>query len=630
MLDRPEDTDPATAIRARARAIAKAGGLAEALARGTIAKLVDVSLSEALVLGLLRQGVSKYFAIFGHGSTDLAEILRVYGEEGVTRTINCRNEVAMAHAATALKWQYGETPAVVTSIGPGALQAFAGSLASASNGVGVYHVYGDETTFGEGYNMQQIPKNEQHLYGRLTALMGGSYVLHTPEALRDALRRGALQVHHPCKAGPFYLLLPLNTQPQTVRLNLEALPERPAIAPTVPADDGVFTEAAGLIAAAERIVIKAGGGTRGHDAAVRRLAEAAGAAVVTSPGSTGVLPDDHPQNMHVGGSKGSISGNYAMETATLAIVIGSRAVCQADCSGIGYKSAKSVININADLADALHYNNTLALQGDITAVCERLVQAIEAAGQGRDKSAWLAQCKARKAEWTAYKQARFACGPLHDDAWQRPVLPQPAAIKIVADFAKHIGAVKFFDAGDVQANGFQIVEDDRTGDTFTEAGASYMGFAASALLGSALATEPRYSIAFCGDGSFMMNPQILIDAVAHRVRAMIVIFDNRRMAAITGLQEAQYGAGFATSDDVAVDYVRLAAAVAGVKAVYGGNDRASLDNALRAAHAHDGLSVVHVPVYFGPHDLAGLGAWGQWNVGNWCEAVQRSWIEQDL
>jgi hypothetical protein len=34
MLDKPEDTDPATAIRARAQAIAEAGGLAEALAGG--------------------------------------------------------------------------------------------------------------------------------------------------------------------------------------------------------------------------------------------------------------------------------------------------------------------------------------------------------------------------------------------------------------------------------------------------------------------------------------------------------------------------------------------------------------------------------------------------------------------
>ena len=119
------------------------------------------TLSEALVLGLLRQGVRKYFAIFGHGSTDLGNVLRVYEEEGATRTINCRNEVEMAHAATALRWQYGELSAVVTSIGPGAMQAFAGSLAAASNGVGVYHIYGDETTFGEGYNMQQVPKEEQ-------------------------------------------------------------------------------------------------------------------------------------------------------------------------------------------------------------------------------------------------------------------------------------------------------------------------------------------------------------------------------------------------------------------------------------------------------------------------------------
>ena len=49
------------------------------------------------------------------------------------------------------------------------------------------------------------------------------------------------------------------------------------------------------------------------------------------------------------------------------IVIGSRAVCQADCSGIGYKNAQAVININGDLADALHYNKTLALVGDISA-----------------------------------------------------------------------------------------------------------------------------------------------------------------------------------------------------------------------------------------------------------------------
>ena len=46
--------------------------------------------------------------------------------------------------------------------------------------------YGDETTYGEGYNMQQVPKHEQHLFGQMTAIMGRSYVLHTPQAARGA------------------------------------------------------------------------------------------------------------------------------------------------------------------------------------------------------------------------------------------------------------------------------------------------------------------------------------------------------------------------------------------------------------------------------------------------------------
>lgn len=617
-------------MRTRAHAIRAAGGFEAAVAGGALPKLVDTTLSEGLVLGLLKQGVCKYLAIFGHGSTDLGEVLRIYEEEGVTRTFNCRNEVAMAHAATALRWQYGEIPAVITSIGPGAMQAMAGALAAASNGVGVYHIYGDETTFGEGYNMQQVPKEEQGLFGQMTAIMGRSYVLHTPEALRDAMRRGSLTVNHPYRAGPFFLLLPLNTQPAQLTLNLVTLPERPKLPALAPADDAALAEAATLIGSARKVAIKAGGGTRGHDAAVRRLAEAAGAAVVLSPGSTGVLPDAHGQNMHVGGSKGSISGNYAMAEAELLIVIGSRAVCQTDCSGIGYKNAQHVININGDFADVTHYNRTTALIGDISAVAERLAAKLEATKASANKGDWLGTCAAKKAEWSAYKRARLEAAPIRDEAWQRPALGQPAAIKIVADFAKSIGAAKFFDAGDVQANGFQIVEDDKTGDTFTETGASYMGFAVSALLASAMANQPRYAIAFTGDGSFMMNPQILIDGIEHGVRGTIVIFDNRRMAAITGLQMAQYGTGFRTNDGVAVDYVRLAGAVAGINAIHGGWTADELKSALKAAHAHDGLSVIHIPVYAGEHELAGLGAWGQWNVGNWCADVQREWMEQGL
>ena len=183
-------------ITERAAAIADAGGLQQALLNGLFPSSLSLTMAEALVLGLMKQGVTKYLAIFGHGSTQIGDVLRVYEHAGLTRTFQFRNEVAMAHAATALRWAYGEVPALVTSIGPGALQAMAGSLAAASNGIGVYHLYGDETTHGEGYNMQQVPKPTQGAYGTITGVMNRSYTLHTPEALREAMRQGIAAVHH--------------------------------------------------------------------------------------------------------------------------------------------------------------------------------------------------------------------------------------------------------------------------------------------------------------------------------------------------------------------------------------------------------------------------------------------------
>jgi len=182
--------------------------------------------------------------------------------------------------------------------------------------------------------------------------------------------------------------------------------------------------------------------------------------------------------------------------------------------------------------------------------------------------------------------------------------------------------VAFFDAGDVQANGFQIAEDDRLGRTFTDTGASYMGFAVSALMATAMASKPFYGLALTGDGSFTMNPQILIDGIAHGAQGCILILDNRRMGAISGLQSAQYDAIYATSDQVEIDYVAWTRAIKGVIALDGGRTTESLVTGLDTARAQGGLALIHVPVYFGTDPLGGMGVFGRWNVGNWCEATQ--------
>jgi len=615
--------DPGRA--ARAAAIAAAGGFEAALSSGALPRRVDLTLSEAIVLGLLRQDVRTFLCVLGHGSTEIGEVLRVYEAAGLVRTCGVRHEVAAAHAAMALRWVTGEKAAVVTSIGPGALQALAGSLAAASDGVGVWHLYGDETSHDEGPNMQQIPKPEQHLFLQLCATMGAAYCLHTPEAVGVALRRGLNTVDHPHRPGPFYLLLPLNTQPGLLReFNFDELPVGAPPRLGAAADDGAYGAAVAALRAAARVVVRLGGGARAAGAEVQEFLELVDGVAVTSPLVSGVLPYTTLRNMTVGGSKGSLSGNFAMAHADLLVAIGSRSVCQSDCSRTGYPHVRHVINVNTDIDAAMHYGRTTALVGDAAPTLRRLIEALRRAGviHSASESAWLRVCREQRAGWEAFKAERYATPCLYDDVWGAEVLTQPAAIKIATDWARAHDAVAFFDAGDVQANGFQVVEDDRLGRTFTETGASYMGFAVSALLATGVARRPFYGLAISGDGSFTMNPQILIDGVAHGARGCILLLDNRRMGAISALQTAQYGAEHATADRVAVDYLAWAGAVRGVAAFDGGRTPATVRAALDAARAHDGLSLIHVPVYYGPHPLGGLGAHGRWNVGSWVEATQ--------
>ncbi len=615
-----------TARVERARAIAACGGSIERAVRsGAMAQFQDVSVSEALVLGLLNQDVRIYLGVFGHGTTDIAEVLRVYEAAGLVRTVNVRHETEAAHAATALRLLGGPRAAVITSIGPGALHAFAGALAAASNGVGVYHIYGDETTHDEGFNMQQIPRAEQGLFLKLCGVLGNAYALYEPHSVFAALRRGAVHLGGEGFSGPFFLLAPMNVQPVVLRgCNLLEFPGPFAAPPTAAADEAVFREATRLALAARRIVIKIGNGARGCGRELTALARRLDAVIVSGPSSVGIVPCSEPRYLSVGGSKGSLCGNFAMNEADLVIVAGARAVCQWDCSGTAWKKAAHIINLNCEPQHAGHYNRTLPILGDARANLAAWVRQLAEAGvdRGAEDSEWFRACAGKRREWEAFKQARYQRPVLHDPAWGREVLTQPAAIRTAVQFADAIGAVKLFDAGDVQANGFQIVEDEHEGQTVTETGASYMGFAVSALLCSSLLERSPYLIAFTGDGSFTMNPQILIDGVEHGARGTILLLDNRRMGAITGLQLAQYQAEYRTSDRVEVDYVAWASAVRGVKGIFGGTSVDELRRALREAADYPGLSLIHVPVYCGPDELGGMGVFGDWNVGNWCERVQ--------
>ena len=65
--------------------------------------------------------------------------------------------------------------------------------------------------------------------------------------------------------------------------------------------------------------------------------------------------------------------------------------------------------------------------------------------------------------------------------------------------------------------------------------------------------------------------------------------------------------------------MKMAQSIKGVRAFWGGTNLEDLKKVLVEAYAHPGLSLIHVPVYQGL-TLGGMGAYGSWNVGNWCRS----------
>ena len=113
----------------------------------------------------------------------------------------------------------------------------------------------------------------------------------------------------------------MNTQAAWLSdFNLDELPEAHQL--MLGAAVGDYSQAVEWVRQAERVVVKVGGGGRSAGPELTDLLARAGGVLVHTPIATGCIPYAHPQNMTVGGSKGSLCGNYAMQQADLLIAVG--------------------------------------------------------------------------------------------------------------------------------------------------------------------------------------------------------------------------------------------------------------------------------------------------------------------
>ena len=494
-------------------------------------KFKKMAVVEALAAFLAENNIQYAFGIGGHGNTPLLEALMPYHKKNRLWVVEVHHEAVAAHAATALKWMHGIDSVVFTSIGPGWFNTLIGQSTAMSDGYGYLVLAGDKTTAYEGPNMQQIMRDGQ--FGFVNAANTVSkqgYTIIDPRNVYTVLPEALAKTRQPGSAGPVNVFLPMNLQSQQHEYNTQMLLRsvRQAAISLRP-DKAQVAEATAEIRKHRRIAIRVGGGAVGAGEAIKSLAEKTGAAVIMGPVAMDAIESDFPLNVGPAGSKGSIAGNYAAEHATLIINIGGRGVCQSDSSGTLHRRAKAFININLNTVEAERYMG-IAVVGDAkAAVGEILIELRKGPRIEPDQKRQAALVRAKK-KWDAYLRSFF------DHPVINGKLTQPAAVKAIDDYVNGIGGIKIFDAGDVQAHGFQICHHEQPKTYLNETGNSCMGFGICAAFGLGLVPGGRYPTAIIGDGSFLMQVQAIRDMVKHKSNCTIVVLDNQAMGAITALQ----------------------------------------------------------------------------------------------
>ena len=258
------------------------------------AEVIDVTLSEALVLGLLKQGVRKYFAIFGHGSTDLGEVLGSTGRRAVTRTSTAATKSRMAHAATALPGSTARLPRSSPRSGrarcrpwrarsppPPTASASITSTVTRRLGRRLQHAAGPEGAAG------LLRPDDRAAWDSPTCCTRRARC--AMPAARDELRATI-----PTRRARSICCCRSTRSPSTCRLNLRHCRQRPLA--RWPCRRSTFDKAGDLLRRHPNESSSRPAAARAASEAVRRLAEAIGAAVVCRrdrPASAGRPSPEH-------------------------------------------------------------------------------------------------------------------------------------------------------------------------------------------------------------------------------------------------------------------------------------------------------------------------------------------------
>jgi len=529
---------------------------------------MTATVAEVMVATLKASGVRRVYGIPGDSLNGFTDALR---RDGEITWQHVRHEEAAGFAAAAEAALTGELAVCAGSCGPGNLHLINGLFDANRSRVPVLaiaaHIPREE--IGDGYFQETHP---DRLFGECSVYCE---LVSVPEqlprvlemAMRAALARSGVAVV--VVPGEVFLAdAPAGSHPVAIR----------ATSPVVRPDTESLAAAAQVLNHAGTVTILAGAGCAGAHDQLIALAEALKAPVVHAFRGKEWVEYDNPYDVGMTGLIGFSSGYRAMEHCDALVMLG---------TDFPYRSfiPDSVPVVQVDVRGE-QIGKRIPVQVPLVGTVKDTVDALLPLLEPKADSAHLNRMTRH------YRRARSQLDKLaRDRASDSPLHPQYVAATIDrlaaedAVFTVDVGTPCIWVARYVHMNGTR-----RLVGSFNHGS---MANGLSQAIGAQATYPARQVIALVGDGGLAMLLGELLTLHQQQLPVKIVVFNNGALSFVELEMKAGGIPSFGT-DLIDPDFAGIAraAGLSGARV-----EKASeLDDALRAAFAHDGPALVDVRV----------------------------------
>jgi acetolactate synthase-1/2/3 large subunit len=517
-----------------------------------------VRVADYIAQRLAAHGVRQVFLVTGGGAMHLNDAI---GRCRDLAWMPCHHEQACAIAAEGYYRVHNRLAAVNVTTGPGGTNAITGVYGAFVDSIGMVVLSGQvkwETLVrSTELPLRQLGDQEIDITRLVAPVTKYAAMVTEPASVRYHLERALhLAVHG--RPGPVWLDVPMNVQGAQIEPgSLRGYdPAEDALAFATRDLPAVCAQIAARLAQAQRPVVLLGSGVHhaGMARAFRPLAERLGVPVVTAFNAHDILPSAHPLVIGRQGTIGDRAGNFAVQSADLLLILGSRLpIRQISYAFRDFARGAYKVWVDIDAAELAKptVRPDLAVHADLRAFIPAMLTAAAPAPTAAHR-AYLRWCQERRERYPVVLPSYWeSAAPVNPYCFVDALYRELADDEIVVT-GDGTACIATFQAARVR--GGQRL--------FSNSGCASMGYDLPAAIGACVAADRRRVVCIAGDGSLQMNLQELQTVATHRLPIKLFVLNNDGYHSIRQTQQAYFAdnpIGVGPASGVGVpDYARLA------------------------------------------------------------------------